>query len=805
MAEQQTHDTVTVEINGTTYTVEKGKSVIQVADEKGIYIPRFCYHKKLSVAANCRMCLVDIEGARKPSPACATFVMDGMKVFTKSPTTLAYQKSVMEFLLANHPLDCPICDQGGECELQDVAMGYGNDESAYQETKRAFYDPDLGSLIETHMNRCIQCTRCVRFGQEIAGIKELGAMGRGDHTEIGTYVAKAVDSELSGNMIDVCPVGALTSKPFRYEARAWEMQQYPTISQADGMGANLYANTRRGKLLRVVPRENEAINETWIADKDRFEYAGLYAKDRLDAPIIKKGDQWVHVSWEEGLDFVKTALTTTLEKQGADQIAALASEACSVEELYLLQKLMRGLGCKNIDTRLMQGHTQKAVTAGTGINCSPSQIAQSDFVLLLGSNLRKEYPLLNLRVKQATENGGKVVALNHYNYQFNYDVEQKVVEATEFPSIVAALLRAVCKRQIIDLSYYPKLQAIFRQVDVTDDLMQIAESLLQAENPVILLGYDGVLSQDFAQLYAFVETFKTVLSAKGGVLAPGPNAKGAYFAGALPFIGAKHQIFDPKDQGVSAYSVLSGQTDTQLALLYNMEPEADSLVGQQSLKTLKQMDMVIAFSPYASESMKQYADIILPIATHYESSGTVVNLNGQVQSYQAVAKPYYETRPGWKVLRVLGNLLEQPGFEYQSTEDVLSELDMLQPGDYSLDIGQIIDSSFPLVKHQARLMPCVSMYKTTNLLRRSEPLQQTNDARWYATGRISPYLADQLKINEYGEIAVTMEEETYHVSVKVDQNVAKRTIIMPFQQFSSCIVNWESVRINPVDKEGLDA
>ena len=381
--------TFSIEIDGEAIEATPGKMLIEVADESGHYIPRFCYHKKLSIAANCRMCLVDVEGARKPSPACATPIMDGMKVFTKSPKTIAYQKKVMEFLLINHPLDCPICDQGGECELQDVAMGYGGDVARYAEEKRVVPDPDLGSLVSTDMTRCIQCTRCVRFGTEIAGVREIGMIDRGDSSKISTYVKHSLASEISGNIIDVCPVGALTSKPFRYKARAWELQQKETLSPHDGLGSNLYAHVRRNQVMRVVPKENEALNEVWLSDRDRFGYEGLNAEDRLTSPIIKKGKDWVEVSWEEAIDFVKTAIQTTTAKSGASALGALASESSTVEELYLLQKLMRGLGSNNIDTRLKQRDFSKDVAAEGGINCTLEEIEQADQILLIGSNLRK--------------------------------------------------------------------------------------------------------------------------------------------------------------------------------------------------------------------------------------------------------------------------------------------------------------------------------------------------------------------------------------------------------------------------------
>ena len=800
MSENQAANKITVEINGESYTAAPGQMVIQVADAHGVYIPRFCYHKKLSVAANCRMCLVEIEGARKPSPACATPVMDGMKVFTKSPATISYQKKVMEFLLINHPLDCPICDQGGECELQDVAMGYGSDVSKYNETKRAFDDPSLGPLIATDMTRCIQCTRCVRFGEEISADKELGAMGRGDHTQISTYVAKTVNSELSGNIIDLCPVGALTSKPFRYHARAWELKQHASISGADAVGANIYAHTRRDQLMRVVPKENEEINETWLADKDRFMYTGVCHQDRVKHPMIKKKDHWQAVSWEEALDFVKVAIEQTKAQDGAESIGALASDSCTDEELYLWQKLLRQVGSNNIDTRLKQGSAKAGIHAGFGLDCSLSDLEKADAILLFGSNLRKELPLINHRVHKAQNNGAKIMAVNSAYYPFNYPVESICVESSQMIYALASLLKSVAQRVPTEISTQ-SIKDLIAKVEIMPAVDQIAVELLEAQNPVMMMGFDALLHKNLDQFDGLFNELKRLLGAQGGLLSFGANAKGALLTGATP--DYMPGLNPAQAQGKAVEDIL--RSDTKLLLLAGLEVEQDAIAGKEVLNALAKIDIVVAFSAFENEKMREYADIILPIVTHFETGGSMINISGKVQQFNAVIPPIEDSKPLWKVLRVLGNLLTLEGFEYNTVNDVYQEFTSIEQAKDRIDSRQHVVSELPRLTQQLSIQPSLSMYQTSSLLRRSTPLQQTKDAQFYAKALLSACFAKAQQLGQSTHLQISTAKGEYVMPYAIDENMAKDTIAVPFTLMSPCAVGAGDVTISSVAEEGEEA
>ena len=792
MSEKEATKQLDIEINGQSYATNPGEMIIQVADRHGIYIPRFCYHKKLSIAANCRMCLVEVAGARKPSPACATPIMGGMKVFTKSPTTLSYQKKVIEFLLINHPLDCPICDQGGECELQDIAMGYGSDISKYNETKRVFNNPTLGPLVATDMTRCIHCTRCVRFGEEISGDKELGAMGRGDYTQIGTYVAKTVNSELSGNIIDLCPVGALTSKPFKFHARAWELQQYATISGADCVGANIYAHTRRNQLMRVVPKENESINETWIADKDRFAYTGLYSDDRVTKPMIKKANSWVNVSWEEALDFMKVAIEQTKAKDSANSISALASESATTECLYLIQKLMRQIGSNNIDTRLMQAVHLPLLHTGIGFDCTLNEIENADTVLLVSSYLRKEVPLVNHRVHKAVKNGAKVMAINSQVYDFNYVVQSMQVEANEVVYALANLVKVISEKTAQPIQS-AVVQEIVNTLDVSPEIEALAMALITAKNLVIILGFNAILNKDFAEIYALFVVLKALLTAKGGVLSLGANAQGALFAGAaseyLP--GAAKNL----QKGMNTQSIMSNKT--KLLLNFGNEPEYDLVSGVQSLQSLSEINIVAVFSTYATQAMRGYADIILPITTHFEEDGSFINLSGQTQRFKAVIPPYEDSKPLWKVLRVLANLLALDGFEYNTLDEVYQELAAYKKVTPQVDVDALLKNGLPKLQEGFNILPSVSMYATNSLLRRAKPLQKTQDSLYAQSLRISTVFASMHGLIETGAMMVELAGVQYEIDVIIDDTLALNTIMVPFQLIPSCCKAWANVTFTP--------
>ncbi len=718
-----------IEIDGISIEANDGSMLIEAADEAGIPIPRFCYHKKLSVAANCRMCLVDVEKAAKPLPACATPVTDGMKVHTRSTKAIEAQKGVMEFLLINHPLDCPICDQGGECDLQDLAVGYGTSHSRYHEQKRVVKDKDLGPLIATDMTRCIHCTRCVRFGDEVAGVKELGAVGRGEHMEIGTFVAKTVSSELSGNMIDLCPVGALTSKPFRYAARQWEMREAPGVSAHDCLGSNITVQTRGGRVMRVVPRENESINETWLSDRDRFAYEGLVSDDRLHQPKIKVSGQWQTVSWTEALAFAAKGLQGVVGKNGPESLASLVSPSATTEEAYLLQKLTRGLGSNSVDHRVrtLDFSNQEKMPLFPWLGQSIDNIENSEAVLLVGSNVRKEQPIFGARIRKAALMDAKVMVINPEDYPFNFKLAQsEIVDLAAMKDALAGVLKALLQRS--NKSVPDAFKSLVSAVAVSKTHSAIANNLLEAPLSSVILGC-GAMSHPESSLLAGLATAISELSgATLGYLSHGANSAGASLAGALPHRGAGGVAVDKV--GDNARSMFQG--DKKGFILLGLEPELDSIVAETARAKLREAEFVVALSSYFTDEMDAYANVVLPIAVHTETSGTYVNVAGTWQSFEAAVKPLAEARPAWKVLRVMGNLLDLEGFDYVSSADVLNELKAVQK-------SEDVSSSWPagvLPQDSASDMSLyseISPYAVDAVVRRAAALQATVDADAYKT------------------------------------------------------------------------
>jgi NADH-quinone oxidoreductase subunit G len=710
-------DFVNIELNGKPVQAPKGEMIIRVADAQGVYVPRFCYHDKLAVAANCRMCLVEVEKAPKPLPACATPVAEGMKVFTASPKAIGAQKAVMEFLLINHPLDCPICDQGGECELQDLAMGFGRDVSRYTERKRVVKDENLGPLIATDMTRCIHCTRCIRFTEEIAGFQELGMVGRGEQMKVRAYVEKTVQHEMSGNVIDLCPVGALVSKPFRFRARAWEMTSHPLVSPHDGAGSNLFGHVLRGKLMRVVPRQNEAINETWISDRDRFSYEGVYSADRLGAPMVRSASGWTTPGWEAAL-----AATAEVLRARGTELGVLASSSATVEELYLLNRIARGLGSNNIDHRLRQAdmRDRDADPLHPTLGMPIADVERLDALLVVGANLRREVPILAHRVRKAALRGGRISFLNPARFEYLFPVAASIVstpavQVADLAGVLGAALEAA-RREAPE-----HLAAIVRAVKIEDAHRALAATLAHGERRAVWLGALALRHPAYADLRALAGALAEVSGASFGILAEGANAAGAHLAGALPHrdVGGD-AVAKP---GLSAREMLA--SPLKAYVLYGVEPWADAL-SADAMKALNEADTVIAMSAYASEPLKQIADILLPVAGFAESSGTFVNLEGTWQSFTAAARPVGEARPGWKVLRVLGTLLDLPGFEYESSEDVREEVrrrceaaaprtsDTRHRASVSTEAATVID---------------VPMYHIDALVRRAPSLQRTPEGR----------------------------------------------------------------------------
>ncbi|MDQ2641206.1 MAG: NADH-quinone oxidoreductase subunit NuoG [Pseudomonadota bacterium] len=703
-------DTVTVTVDGVAVQAKKGEMLIRVTDANGVYVPRFCYHDKLPVAANCRMCLVEVEKAPKPMPACATPVMDGMVVHTRSARAIAAQKSVMEFLLINHPLDCPICDQGGECELQDLAMGYGRDVSRFTERKRVVKDKNLGPLVSTDMTRCIHCTRCVRFGQDVAGFPELGTSNRGENNEIGTYVEKSVDHELSGNIIDLCPVGALNNKPFRYRARAWEMTQVPLVSPHDGLGTNLYGHVLRGRLMRVVPRQNEAINECWIADRDRYSYEGIYSPDRLRRPMVRDADGvWLETDWQSALE----AAVKGLKESAGGQLGVLAGASSTIEEYSLLGQLAEGLGTINIDHRLRQLDfaSDAADPALPSLGGTIADVESLQSLLVVGSNLRRELPMLAHRVRKAAVAGCKVSFLNPAQFEYLFPVAAQLVEA---PAAQLAQLNAL-------LSVAGRDPVGVATASITDRHRDIVEQLRGAQRKAIWLGALALRHPQYSALRAAVLRLAEATGAQVGVLAEGGNAAGAHLAGVLPHRAAGGV---PRARsGLTAGAMLSSPLDTYL--LWDMEPQ-DAL-HPRALEILRGARFVVAASPYVSDELKSVAKVLLPIGTFAETSGTYVNLEGQWQSFPGAAQPVGEARPGWKVLRVLGNLLDLPGFDAMSSEEVRDALRVLVERNArplpAVAAGMVPQAEGPVT------VTDVPMYQSDGIVRRAVALQRTREAR----------------------------------------------------------------------------
>jgi NADH-quinone oxidoreductase subunit G len=722
---------VNLEVNGVPMKARKGQMLIEVTDQAEIYVPRFCYHPKLTVAANCRMCLVEIEKAPKPMPACATPVTEGMKVFTKSKRAISAQKATMEFLLINHPLDCPICDQGGECELQDLAMGFGRGVSRYTEKKRIVKDKNLGPLVSTDMTRCIHCTRCVRFTQEIAGIQELGTMGRTEDVEIGTFIEHTVDHELSGNIIDVCPVGALNNKPYRYSARAWEMVAKPLVGAHDCAGSNLYAHVLRGQLRRIVPRDNEAINETWISDRDRFGCHGIYSDDRLTAPMVKTNGVWAEVSWQDALHAARDALRAASAKNG-DALGVLASPNATLEELYLLSRITRHLGSDNIDHRLRRRdfRDQAADPVAPRLGSAIADLERLQGIVVVGSNLRMEVPIVAHRIRKAAMKGAQVAFVNPAAYKYHF--KHVFVEAP-LGGLTAALAGVVAAVAAESGKAVPeRLAKLLVDAAPNDAQRAAAKALLVQERRLVLLGHIAQRHPRFSDIRALAAALAALTDAKLGYLAEGANGVGAALAGALPHRGAGGRVLAKSGRDARGMT----ESARRAYILYGIEPSQDLANGVEAGRTLRGAEAVIAFTPFVTDELKSCATVLLPIGTFAEGPGTFVNAEGRWQSFDAAAEPPGDARPGWRVLRVLGNELELPDCEYRQPSDVSGALEreigarsapVAADAPYSGDFSPSLESAAV----DARDLD-VPIYAVDPIVRRSEPLQQTAIARGHA-------------------------------------------------------------------------
>jgi len=744
---------VEIEIDGKKVEVPAGSMVMDAANKLGTYIPHFCYHKKLSIAANCRMCLVEVEKAPKPLPACATPVSAGMIVRSASDKAVQAQKSVMEFLLINHPLDCPICDQGGECQLQDLAVGYGKGESRYEEEKRVVVPKDAGPLVSMQeMARCIQCTRCVRFGQEVAGVMELGMVGRGEHSEITAFVGQTVNSEMSGNMIDLCPVGALTSKPFRYSARTWELSRRKSVSPHDGLGANLIVQVKGGKVKRVLPLENDAVNECWISDKDRFAYEGLDTADRLTQPMLKQGGEWKEVDWQTALEYVAHGLKNIKHEHGANALATLATPHSTLEELHLLQKLTRAMGSDSVDTRLR--HSDFSATGVTPwLGMSITEFGQLKRAFVIGSFLRKDHPLLATRLRTAVKGGAKLSVLHATDDDLLMDVANKMIAApSDWLNALSQVVVAVAKAKEV------AAPAGFESVTASDAATAIAASLLSGENKGVFLGNAAVQHPQAAALHAAAQWIAEQTGAKLGYLTEAANTVGAYIANA------------------NAATAPAFSTAKQAYVLLNVEPELDAANPQAAVAALNKAEMVVVLSAY--KHGMDYADVLLPVSPFSETSGTFVNCEGRAQSFNGTVKPLLETRPAWKVLRVLGNILGLDGFDYDTSEQIRDAVLGAGVTDVSAKLNNVSKQALAAgatAANGVERIADVPIYFADAVVRRAESLQKMADAA-VPKAHLPAQLAQQLGVAAGDKVKVTQGSGSAILVAAVDAKLPANTV-----------------------------
>ncbi len=746
---------VEIELDGKAVEVPQGSMVMHAANKLGTYIPHFCYHKKLSIAANCRMCLVEVEKAPKPLPACATPVTQGMKVFTHSAKAVEAQRSVMEFLLINHPLDCPICDQGGECQLQDLAVGYGKSNSRYEEDKRVVFHKNVGPLISMQeMTRCIHCTRCVRFGQEVAGVMELGMVNRGEHSEITTFAGQTIDSELSGNMIDLCPVGALTSKPFRYAARTWELGRKRSVSPHDSLGANTTIQTKANKVMRVVALENDAVNECWISDRDRFAYEGLNSADRVTTPMVKQGGQWLETDWQSAMDYVAHSLKTISSENGPEAVAALAHPISSTEELYLLQKMIRGLGSNQVETRLRQTDLKGAASA-PWLGMPIAKVSELDRVLVVGSFLRKEQPLIATRLRAGAKRGLQVSRIDAGGDDWLIPVTGITATPSAWVNALSEVALAVAKAKSVSApTGTPNLT-------VSAAAQKIADSLLSGTSTSVLLGSAAIAHPHASDLHVLAQFIAEQTGATLGFLPVGGNAVGASLVNA---------------NGAGVESVLSG--DRRAVILMNIEPDADLPNPVQARAALAKANTVIALSAYKSADLLEVADVILPISTYTESVSTFVNSEGRAQTIQPAVKPLGDSRPAWKVLRVLGGLLNLDGFLYNMPEEVLGEAlgenYCTKLNNQSAATSLINGNATPSAGLER--LSDVGIYAGDQIVRRSSALQLTRDAKRGNQVGLGQALFNELGLKEGDAVRVTQGGQSVDLPATLEANLAKGAV-----------------------------
>lgn len=753
-----------IEIDGKQLQVPDGSTVMEAAATVGAYVPHFCYHKKLSIAANCRMCLVQVEKAPKPLPACATPVTNGMKVWTHSEQAVKAQKGVMEFLLINHPLDCPVCDQGGECQLQDLSVGYGGAQSRYEEEKRVVSNKNLGPLVSTDMTRCINCTRCVRFTTEIAGLMELGQAFRGEHAEIMPFVEKTIDSELSGNIIDLCPVGALTSKPFRFAARAWEMSRRKSISPHDSLGSNLIVQVKHDTVKRVLPLENEAVNECWLSDKDRFSYEALNGESRLTRPMVKQGGAWIETDWQTAMDYVARGLKGIRSEHGAESIGALASPHSTLEELFLLQSLVRGLGSGNVDFRLRQADfsADGRMNGAPWLGMPVADIAGLDRLFIVGSFFRKDHPLIAQRVRQAVKKGLKVSALNPAFDDWQFALQNQVCAApSEMGVVLAKVLKALSEQ--LGAAVAPEFKSCVDGVQVDEEALAIARSLGSGRRVAVWIGNYAVQHQNGVTLHALAQEVARLCGGRFGVLGEAANSVGGYLAGAVPF-GAL--------AGKNAAQMLAAPLKAYVLL--GLEPELDLAEGVNARKAFNGAEMVVMLGAFKIDAALDYADVMLPISPFTETGGTFVNCEGRAQSFHPVVKNAGDSRPAWKVLRVLGEALGLADFAYESVDSVRAKVlgaDGVVPSS-RLDNRVEIDSvSLSRGAQGLQRVADIPIHFADPLVRRSVPLQATKDSE-APVARMNSSTLKAVGLDGVEQVVVRSAHGQATVGVMVDDGVA---------------------------------
>ena len=745
---------IKIKIDGKTLEVKPKTSIIEVADKVGIDIPRFCYHKKLSVAANCRMCLVEVKNFAKPLPACATQVMEGMEISTKSKFTKDTQKSVMEFLLINHPLDCPICDQGGECDLQDTAVAYGASKTRYTEEKRVVFDKNIGPLISTDLTRCIQCTRCVRFLKEVGGMAELGLIGRGEHAEISAYVDKSVESELSGNIIDLCPVGALTSKPFRYSARSWELSRRSTIACHDSLGSNIEAHVKDNIVKRVIPKENESINECWISDRDRFSYEGLNHKDRINLPLKREKNQWKEIDWEEAYELIEKNITD-IDIKKSNKIGIICSPQSTLEEGFLLKKIAKELNTSHIDYRLLE---QSFSENNNWLGCKIDEIESHDAILVVGSNLKHDQPLLAHRFRRYANKRNNFSIITSYDDFYSTRCLEKVIVN---PSAYINYLLMILKQVQLSTKYKINSEVIknlLKTVKPSNEAKRIAKSLLSNKSKAIFLGHQILHLDDGDNIKLVAMHIAQAVGATFGLIPGYANSVGL-------------NELNLNTDNISADKILSQKKEAYIMM--NFDPLYDYHSPKKINAALKKAKFNLAISPYISDSFREF-DIVLPMTPFTETSGTFINMEKTIQSFSAVTPPVGQSRPGWKILRVLANFLQLEGFSYDSSEEVKTDamIEMDKKNEFSLN-----DFKPSNIERGLEVLNVVRANDSDMIVRRATSLHQ-NKNKDQSCCLINPTTMLEEGLIEGQKIKISSSEAEILINVKADDNVCLNAVVI---------------------------